>query len=512
MSLSQDPPLVNGALEERRRFAELQAKLPAMYERIFPDRMAVRTVLVIPSLSLDPEELVKVAGVHHYEERMLCLLMMLRQPRCRVVYVTSSPVDPATIDYYLHLLPGIPTSHARRRLELFHCEDSSMRPLSQKILERPRLLQRIQTALGDPEQGHMACFNATPLERSLSVRLGIPLYACDPALSDLGSKTGSRRIFKAAGIELAPGYEDLRDTSDMVDALVRVKQEDPQLRRAVVKLNEGFSGEGNALFRYDGAPSNGSLRDWVRRELPRRLQFEAARETWDRFEQKFETMRGVVEAMVDGADKRSPSAQLQINPLGTPEIISTHDQVLGGPSGQIFLGCRFPADAEYRLGIQRAGLKVAEQLAEHGVLGRFGVDFVSVRDPDGSYRHVAIEINLRKGGTTHPFVMLQYLTDGKYDAETGLFRAPNQAPRYYRASDNLEHARYRGLLPEDLVDMAVCHNIHFHGATQTGVVFHLLGALSEFGKFGLVCIAGSAEGADALYDQTVDVLTREADS
>jgi hypothetical protein len=96
-------------------------------------------IVVIPSLSLDQRELLKIEGVHHYEERLLFSLIRLRNPRTRLVYLTSQPLHPSVIDYYLQLLPGIPFSHARDRLLLLSTYDSSLSPLSQKILDRPRL-------------------------------------------------------------------------------------------------------------------------------------------------------------------------------------------------------------------------------------------------------------------------------------------------------------------------------------------------------------------------------------
>jgi hypothetical protein len=105
-----------GSPEERRRFAELQERLAPLFRRVFHDRHAAQTVVVVPSMSLDREELAKLTGATHYEERLLCLLMLLRQPRTHVVYVTSEPVPPAIVDYYPHLLPGVPPGHARRRL------------------------------------------------------------------------------------------------------------------------------------------------------------------------------------------------------------------------------------------------------------------------------------------------------------------------------------------------------------------------------------------------------------
>ena len=496
-------------LDERRAFAQLQERLAPLFERVFPDRLAARTVVVVPSLSMDHEVLAKITGVQHYEERMLCMLMLLRLPRARVFFLSSLPVDPAIVDYYLHLLPGIPSAHARRRLELFACHDGSPKPLSEKLLERPRLLERIRAAMGDSELAHMTSFNVTPLERKVALALGIPLYGCDPALCDSGSKSGSREIFRDADIRMPDGFERLRDENDVFEAVTELKRRKPELRRVVVKLEEGTSGEGNAVFKFDGAPEGKGLHAWVEAELPARLIYEAPGETWERFEAKYRQMGGIVEEWIAGSEKRSPSVQCRIDPMGRPEMISTHDQVLGGPSGQIFQGCTFPADAAYRLEVQDAGMRVADVLRRRGVVGRFGVDFVSVRTDQG-WEHYAIEINLRKGGTTHPYMMLQFLTDGYYDPESGLHLTPAGQPRFYYASDNLKNPIYRGLTPDDLIQIAVDHRLHFHGASQQGVVFHLIGALSEYGKLGLVCVADNLDAARRLYDDAVEVLDREA--
>lgn len=491
---------------EDARFAELQRRLRWQVETLFADPKEPRTVVVVPSLSVDAEVLASISGVQYYEERLLCLLMLLRLPRTKVIFVTSQPVHQTVIDYYLHLLPGVPTAHALSRLELFCAYDASPVPLTQKILERPRLLERIRTAIPDLERAHMTCFNVTELERSLSLKLGIPLYGCDPSLLFLGSKSGSRQVFKEADVPAPAGFEGLRDEDDLAEALATLKGENPDLRRAAVKLNEGFSGKGNAVFSFEDGPER-SLKTWVAQQLERRLEFEAQDMTWEIFLAKFRDMTGVAEAWIVGEQVASPSVQCRINPLGQPEVISTHDQVLGGPNGQVFIGATFPAAKAYRLSLQEAGLRVARVLAGRGVVGRFGVDFISVKR-GVAWEHFAIEINLRKGGTTHPFLMLQYLTDGHYDAATGEFKTPDGQARSYYAVDNLHHPSYQGLTPGDLIDIAVVHNLHFHGAAQQGVVFHLIGALSEFGKLGVVCVGDSLTRAKALYKGTVDTLNR----
>src|SRR5918997_1311088 len=498
-----------GSAEELRRFAQIQERLVPLAERLVADPRIPQTVVVVPSLTLDAEELAKISGVHHYEERLLCMLMLLRMPRTRLVFVTSQPIPTAIVDYFLHLLPGVPLRHARSRLTLLSCHDASDEPLTKKILERPRLIDRIRAAIPDPGTAHMTCFNSTALERSLAVRLGIPLYGNDPELNYLGTKSGSREVFREAGIPLPDGFEHLRDEQDIVEAVVELKRRQPGLRRAAIKLDEGFSGEGNAVFPYDGAPEGRDLARWVRDELPRRIRFEAHGETWEHYYHKFTEMGGIVECWVEGEEVRSPSVQCRINALGEAPVVSTHDQVLGGPSGQIFLGSTFPADAEYSRDLKEFGQQVGDVLRERGALGRFAIDFISVRR-GGRWEHNAIEINLRKGGTTHPYLILRFLTDGAYDPEDGTYCTPTAKPCYYYASDNLQSPAYKGLTPDDLVDIAVNNGLHFDGASQQGVVFHLIGALSQYGKFGTVCIGDSHENALKYYQDTVAVLDREA--
>lgn len=498
-----------GSSGELERFARLQEGLKPLFERAFPNPREPRTIVVVPSLSFDWEVIEKIQGLPHYEERLLCMLMLLRLPRTRIIYVTSQPIAAPVIDYYLQLLYGVPSGHARDRLTLLTCYDPGQKSLTEKILERPRLLERIRAAIIDPSGAHLSCFNVTSLERTLAVKLGIPIYGCDPALGDLGSKSGSRETFRAADIDLPDGAERLRDFQDVTDALVALHAHHPDLSRAAIKLEEGTSGEGNAVFSLEGCPSGSGARAWVAEELPRRLVCESVGQDWESYTAKFALMGGIVEAWITGSERESPSFQGRVTPLGQVDCISTHDQVLGGPSGQTFQGCTFPAHEDYRLQIQEAGRRVGEVLRDRGVLGRYGVDFVSTRKA-GSWHHYAIEVNLRKGGTTHPYRTLQFLTGGDYDEESGLFRLPDGRSRCYFATDNLKSARYRQLTPDDLIDVAVENEIHFHGAEQCGSVFHMIGALAGWGKLGAVCVGESPEDALRRYRSTVEILDRSA--
>ena len=491
--------------EELAAFERLKPRLAHVWNALTASEDRDYTSVVVPSLSLDQRELQKLVGAPFYEERLLFLLIRLRNPNAHVVYVTSQPVHPSILEYYLTLLMGIPASHARTRVTMLCAYDSSARPLTEKILERPRLLQRIRSAIKDPSEAYLTVFNSTPLERKLAVLLGIPLNGLDPKLQYLGTKSGSRKVFREAGVDMPLGREDVKTEADVVDALLELQRCKPGLRRAVIKLNDSFSGEGNALCRL---PPD-AQKDTIQQSL-NGLEFAVATETRESYLQKLSAMGGVVEEFVEGRYTTSPSAQLRTSPHGQVLPISTHDQILGGPSGQVYVGCSFPARDGYRLQVQELGARVGRVLADHGVVSRFGVDFLATRDTRREpWRVTALEINLRVVGTTHPFLALRFLTGGDLNPASGLFHSLSHRPKYYKATDNLQSDAYRGLLPEDLMDILTVNRLHYDQRTESGVLFHLIGAVSEFGKLGVTAIANSPAEAEALYDHTLAVLTAE---
>ncbi|MBK7433551.1 MAG: carboxylate-amine ligase [Chitinophagaceae bacterium] len=490
-------------------FASLQKRFTAHFYEIFLNDLAEKTVVIIPSLTLDREILRTVRGAVFYEERLLCMLLLLRMPRTRLVYVTSVPIDSQIIDYYLHLLPGISEYHARERLTLLSCYDSSETALTKKILDRPRLINRIREHIRVPEMTHMACFNVTELEKQLALELDIPIFGCDPALLHLGTKSGGRQLFRKIGLPVPEGIEDLANEQDIAMALTQLKRNNPSLEKAVVKMNDGFSGEGNGVFYYFALKAEDEkLQEQIADKLPRHMKIVASNLTYSQFMDKFTSMGGIVEEFIPGEIKESPSVQCRINPLGDSDVISTHDQLLGGESGQVFLGSSFPANPEYSRDISIMARVLCDEMQKEGVLGRFSVDFISVKQPEG-WKHYAIEINLRKGGTTHPFIMLQYLTSGIFDWQRGEYVMPNGQTRCYFASDNVVSEKYKGLTPYDLIDIAMCNHIQFDGALQTGVMFHMIGALSQYGKLGLVCIGRTPEEAKGFFEKTIAVLEKE---
>ena len=167
-----------GSPEEIAAFAALQADVQSIYNQLARDSRQAQTVVIVPSLSMDPRELQKISGVYHYEERMLVNLMLLKQPRTKVIYVTSQKLDPVVVDYYLSLLPGIPYGHVKARLEMLDCNDRSNLPLSQKIIDRPRLIKRIQREILPNAPAHMGWRRRPGWSTSAMARRAAPRWSC----------------------------------------------------------------------------------------------------------------------------------------------------------------------------------------------------------------------------------------------------------------------------------------------------------------------------------------------
>jgi hypothetical protein len=496
--------------ERFRRFDRLQARMGEVggAMRLNHDD---ESVVVIPSIPVDDSVMSTGSITQSYEERFLFLLMLLRQPRLRMVYVTSLPIAAEIIEYYLALLPGVIPSHARSRLFLVAVNDASPRSLSQKLLERPHLLARIARLIPNRARSHLVPYNTSELERDVALSLGIPMYGADPRLAPLGSKTGCRRMFADVDVPHPLGVENLRTLDDLADAVVAMRSKRPSMDSAIVKLNDGVSGQGNALVRLSGLPAPGSSSERAAvMERLRVMELESKTTPLDVYLDKLARGSGVIEERITGEEIRSPSVQLRVLPDGAVELLSTHDQLLGGASGQSYLGCTFPAAPEYARAITQHAETIGQRLAREGALGRFAVDFAVVRGSNGDWTPYAIELNLRKGGTTHPFLTLQFLTDGRYDPVTALFLTPRGHEKHLVATDHLESELLRGLAVSDLFDIVARHGLHFDQSRQVGIVFHMISCLTERGRIGLTAVGDTPTEADRRYRDAERVLLDEA--
>jgi len=461
-------------------------------------------LLHIPSLTLDTSCTKHVTGFTFYEERLLCFLLHLNEPQNRVVYVTSMPVSLCVVDYYLSLLTDISMQDAKQRLSMVCCYDPSTEPLSVKILQRPRLMKRIKHLIC-PGKTIFSSYCNTAAEQQISMQLGIENIQSDVSCLFWGTKTGSRNIFKEAGIpHCFGGHEMLQSVEAIVDSVISLRKSRPDLKHLMVKLNEGVSGLGNASWEL---PNNSNFTVLLKSLMTDLKPCSGV--SPEEFLRCVPTVGAIVEERIDIANLRSPSAQGLIGKDGRVEIVSTHEQVL---HNGIFDGCTFPANEEYRAAIQKHCLLCGLCLASKGLRNeRFGVDFLTWEDEDGEWQLLAVEINVRSLGTTHPMMTLQLVAKGGYLTPEGTFVDRFGRSRSYFAVDSFLHESLKSLTPEDLMDSISLNPIlQYNKGSTTGTIFYMIDALPSTGKIGMMCIQEKPSQATNHFHAVKALLLNES--
>lgn len=420
-------------------------------------------------------------------------LVTAHDPAARVIVVTSREPAPEVLDHYARLARPDDPDDARRRVTCLVVPDDGPRGIAAKLLDRPDLLDRLRRQVG-ATPAVMEPWNVTDDELAVAQALGIPVNGGPAELWPLGFKSASRRLFRECDVAVPVGVEDVRSSDEVAAAVRTILRERPIVERVVVKLDNSGAGEGNLVIR---------VRDDEGRPLPGHALVAALAQLSPPAFLRDLSLGGVVEEMVSGEVVGSPSAQVEIGPDGRVVVRSTHEQLLGGEDGQVFVGSRFPADVEHAAEVATQAQAVARRLAGRGAVGWLSVDFVVVRGTGGR-RLVAVDLNLRKGGTSHSYAALRHLAPGRYDAGSGRWLADDGGERHYRSGDDVEVGR--GVAAGRVIAALEAAGLAFDPVVRTGVVLHMFPSLDHRGTVGATAIGRTADEAEHLFAAASAVL------
>jgi hypothetical protein len=478
-------------------FAELQAGLANAWLCNQPGAQREHVMVVLPSHSV-AESLLSHYGprVRALEHRYLIACLLLHHvPHCQMIFLSSQAPDPEVLDYYVSLVPSSGAKAMRSRFRSIVVDDGTARSVSAKLLDDPALLGELRRSF----QGRPALiqpWNVTDLEVEVALRLQAPLLGISPELWSLGFKSAGRRLFGAVGVPLPLGREDVRSVDDVVAAATVVQAVRPSVAGVVIKHDDSCAGDGNVVIGLRTATGGPASPEEIRGRV----------EALPEWYLSGLAAGGVVEELINAPTFRSPSAQIFISPLGEVVVLATHEQVLGGDSGQVFTGCQFPADPRYAAEIAVHGKTVGEYLAAQGAVGRLSIDFVVACDENDRCDVFALEVNLRNGGTTHPYSALRNLVPGHYAVEAAQWVSADGSPRCYRGTDNMVDIAWLGLPPSTVIEAVADAGLQFDHGTGTGVVLHMLSCLAIDGRFGLTAIGRTPAHAAELFDATRDAV------
>src|SRR5262249_13827153 len=141
----------------------------------------------------------------------------------------------------------------------------------------------------------------------------VPMYGADPKFFPLGTKSGCRKIFMEENVPHPLGVENLSSKEELIEAITEMRSKKSSIKQVLVKLNEGVSGEGNAVIDLSGLPASGDSKEkGMLEERLRGMQFQLARVTYDSYMKKLQERKGIVEERILGEEIRSPSVQLRV--------------------------------------------------------------------------------------------------------------------------------------------------------------------------------------------------------
>jgi hypothetical protein len=477
----------------------LQRRLFAGWEANLPGSGTEHIVVVLPSFGIGESLLSHYAArATALEHRYLVPLVMLgRLPDVHLLFLFSLRPEPAVVDHYLAMLPESVRATAMERVTILALDDPRPLSVATKLAGRPDVLDEVRRrCAGRPAM--IEPWNVTAAEVAVAEAVDVPILGTLPELWPLGFKSSGRRLFAEAGVPVPIGVEDVHDLVEICAATSRIVATSPDAVGVVVKHDNSGAGDGNVVVRFEGGSD----------------PVEQVRHVWTGLPAWYiDDLRdgGVVEELCEGPLHTSPSAQVDLHPDGDVTVRATHEQLVGGENGQVFLGCRLPASPVYagRLGAYAAA--VGEVLAARGCRGRVAVDFIATQGRGSGSKDGwdlrALEVNLRKGGTTHPYCVLRNLVPGWYDVEAGEWRThADGSTRCYSATDNLVSPNWRDLPVADVLAATAAEGLHFDAARGTGVVLHMLSGLAVDGRCGLTAIGRTPAESDELLERTRAVL------
>jgi L-propargylglycine--L-glutamate ligase len=450
------------------------------------------TYILLYSIDYDEGVLAEMPYAASFGERSLARLGLLRSPDVRVVLVLPRPVGDDIIDYHLRDVVGLDegeAGRARARLRVVSPRGFSPVPLVHLVLDDPDLIEQLRTEAAAADAAVLVNFTPSAEMEDLATRLGAVVEEGPwrPA-EQWGSKSGSKTAFRLSGIAACRGSSTpWFSVASVRDAALRLATTAPRPAQVVVKLDHASwsGGVGNAVIDCRLLLEGGDLAGAVHKVL----------QPWDAFVRRIPTDGAIVEEYVPSSS--SPSGQGTIDAAGVVTVRGSHQQILR--HGE-YVGCIFPAPENLRDRIGDAVFQVGKTLAQSGVRGTFGVDFLALETGE----LFAAEINVRKLGPTHVSSYVETVVGDRLRLDGTLERSGT--PIAYVNRRRPGHPEWLGVSPATARAALKAQGLLFDRATRSGAILHILGALPTCGFVETTCVAPSVDEARAVDAQVTAVL------
>jgi len=455
-----------------------------------------RTIVSIQSVSLGGLTSRYLRGLNYFEERNFYFVDLLRNRNRECVAVLSDDIDRRFLEHAMSegaRACNLSTSDVARRWKTVFIPTDGRSSLSELLLRTPRAFGALREIVERCENPILDFWTVSEHELELAKALGLPHFGLREEQLSIDSKSNGRAIFEALEIRHPRGHRNIHSADDAQRALADLSSRS-DARSFLIKLN--CEEAGNGIARVRRSMIDGSRDRFVAHlEVSKKIPLEA-------FVSQIGRQGAVVEEYIEAPITSFPSVKMNVRPDGQVVNLATHDQVL---TGMAYSGSRFPANEEYRKELIARGYEIAVDLAAKGVRGIVSVDFIATRErAAGPWTLWGLEINARKGATTHPYLWTRLLTDATYDERTGRLNSRSGQIKY-RSSEYVHVDGLENVSPGALLDAIRHAGLAFDHAAQRGVFVHMATSLRDFSKFGATFVGHSDPQIDHAHAQVVQL-------
>ncbi|KAE8296247.1 IQ motif-containing protein H [Larimichthys crocea] len=555
---------------QARRFRQLEnyrsraQHLAANWKHI---QSSKRTIIHIPSLGYSESQRQSLRGFDVLQNIQISRLCDIRDENVEVIYICPRHLGDDILHYYTSLLKcdgatdGADTgttqpSSCARRFIILTPEAVDYFPthnmcLSTLLKYSPRTLKRIRNLI-QGKQAYIVGGVAHMDDLAVADELGVPILGPEPAIAQLYStKSGGRRIFAGAEVDVPPGQGDIYSLNQLYETLAELMTHNMDVQRWLFKMDSEHGGLGTAYcdIRYLSC-YNWALQEyrrygtelwkttWIQEsvllryldEIPEWLaRYARPAKTscypnWACFLKTYLRQGGVVEAYPPSDSVTCLTVDLLLEPGGEVTMLSCGDQLHGSCQLET-IGSTIPQTSVRPETLHSICVRVGQACLQRLIIGYVSVDLATFLNHNTMEQRVwAIDLDLTYSDQLAMTQMLLMMTGGTLNCRAGCLEVPmpvrekcyehqiaTKPPvvnHYAVIGSRLFHSNLSMLYHSVFLKMCKAHGIGFNMKRKQGTVFALYDS-SERCSIGMIAVSEDLQGALMTFARNLSVIHQE---
>ncbi|CAK6961433.1 IQ motif-containing protein H [Scomber scombrus] len=527
-----------------------------------------RTIIHIPSLGYSESQRLSLRGLDILQNVQIGRLCEIRDPNVDVIYVCPQHPGEDVLHYYTTLLKCDGTSEGAdtratqafsRRFIILTPEAVDYFPthnmcLSSLLKYSPHALKRIKNLI-QGKQAYIVGGLAHVDDLAVADELGVPILGPEPAIAQLyGTKSGGRRIFSGAEVDVPPGQGDVYSLNQLYETLAELMTQNLDVQRWLFKVDSEHRGRGTAYcdvchfscykwavqeyHRYGPKLWNAK---WIQEtvqlryldEIPEWLARYArpaktsCSPNWAFFLKTFLRQGGVVEAFPPSDSVTCLTVDLLLEPGGEVTMLSCGDQLHSSCQLEA-IGSSVPQTSVCPETLRSICMRVGQACLQRLIIGYVSVDLATFVNHSTMEQKVwAIDLDLTYSDQLAMTQMLLMMTGGTLNCHTGCLEVPvpvreksceNQIAakppvvnHYAVIGSHLFHSNLSMLYHSVFFKMCKAHGIGFNKKRKQGTVFALYDS-SERCSIAMITVSEDLRGALVTFARILSVIHQEISS